>query len=1027
MENPLTADAQQTDRNVRLGRDSRTAARRREDERTIQAALTILQEIIPRLFRAQPDASQFAEFWPKADKAIEQHLGNPTAYRRVYSWIRKQLEAGNQAGIWVIDIPPPIVTLRQRRSTRTLRRHQHARLVALAEDSWKTRLTTANSVSPSGQLARLLLSSIMYGGLNRALLWPALAEALNQPKPLCGNSSLCWIPLHIPPGQGWASNRKQPDDSADSEKPVCEVHYFPDSITLGLLRQYLSSKDGKKPQAPGNLSACLELINKELKASFTQRQLEWGGVTIAESQPGVELPQVLVEYATGRQPSSSLPACYWNRLLRPSIGPCGEYLLADFAVFSGPVSQLSRTPTKKQRRPHILSKLTRIFKVDPAKPRTKRQLITELAALADECGKVSEQVLLGWLIHHLNERGNAESTARRYMNTVAAEWLNATEPHDLLSFDQEDFQSLYSHILDTQRSQKERAYRAGRLEDLHQFGVQTMDFPPLHEPLQEGSGTAPHVSAAIVDEPLFSGLLLQCDQFKDITPLHRTMLKCFLIMAFRTALRPGEIAKLRLRDIEPSPDAWLFVRDNKHGSNKTAAALRKVPLFPLLTEPESQLMRDFIGSRRLNSQSSAELLFHQPDNPREPLDTRTLSIVVKKILADLSGGLYYRLYHLRHSALTRLQLLIHHDQVSLPAEVDTLMPYPPMHRQNLLEKICGQGRLRDRYQAIAVLAGHSSPGITLSTYMHFSDLLLALHLKKNRRSLSSTEAFALLGLRRHRISHMHRNNSLVTPAALTGYLHKRLTRFIQAPQPIRSNDKLRSIQTAKMRMDQTAYIKALGVLGKIQSGQDPAETAVYYQLSTAQIEHWHQAALALRELATDKNASRLFPKSRRHQLLPPEPVDVSEKRDLAAAHHHCRKLFAKSHSRPELLWLIEYTLTHINSAHSGISFHSAQDFRRYMKTVTQVFEWPRWRLHIGVMDTEVLSQWRCGALLMEYRLMKQKARFAHGKGILKLRHPEEKGRTEAGKKGYSSHTLITLFHRLAIVLFAPDEIRAWQG
>ena len=63
---------------------------------------------------------------------------------------------------------------------------------------------------------------------------------------------------------------------------------------------------------------------------------------------------------------------------------------------------------------------------------------------------------------------------------------------------------------------------------------------------------------------------------------------------------------------------------------------------------------------------------------------------------------------------------------------------------------------------------------------------------------------------------------------------------------------------------------------------------------------------------------------------------------------------------------------------------------------------------------------------MEYSLMKQEARFAHGKGILKLRHPEEKGRTEAGKKGYSSHTLITLFHRLAIILFKPDEIRAWQ-
>ena len=1026
MENPLTTDAQQTYRNVRLGRDSRTAARRREDERTVQAALTILQETIPGLFRAQPDASQFEELWPKADKKIEQHLANFRAYRRVYSWIRKQLEAGNQAGIWAIDIPPPIITLRQRKTTRNLRRHQHARLVALAESDWKARLTAADSVSPSKQLARLLLSSILYGGLNRAQLWPALAEALSQPKPLFGNSSLCWVPLHITPGQGWASNQRQPVDNADSEKPVCEVHYFPDPITLGLLRQYLSSKDGKKPQAPGNLSACLELINKELKASFTQRQLEWGGITVAESQPGVELPQVLVEYATGRQPSSSLPTCYWNRLLQPSIGPCDEYLFADFAVFSGPVSKLGRTPSKKQRQTHILSKLTRIFRVDPAKPRAKRQLITELAALADECEKTSEQVLLGWLIHHLNERGNAESTARRYMNTVAAEWLNATESHDLLSFDQEDFQSLYSHILDTQRSQKERSYRAGRLEDLHQFGVQTMDFPPLHEPLQEGTGTIPHVSAAIVDEPLFSGLLLQCDQFKDITPPHRTMLKCFLIMAFRAALRPGEIAKLRLRDIEPSPDAWLFVRDNKHGSNKTAAALRKVPLFPLLTEPESQLMRDFIRSRRLYSQSSAELLFHQPDNPREPLDTGTLSIAVKKILADVSGGINYRLYHLRHSALTRLQLLIHHDQVSLPAEVDALLPYPPMHRQALLEKLCGQGRLRDRYQAIAVLAGHSSPGMTLSTYMHFSDLLLALHLQENTRELSSTEAFALLGLRRHRISHMRRNNLPITPTALAGFLHKRLTRFIKTPPPSRADGRFHLTKTAKMRMDQTAYAKALGVLGKIQAGQDPTETAMYYQLPPEQINHWLQAAQALRELKTTKNASRLFPKSRRHHLLPPDPVDVAEKRDLAAAHNHCRKLFAKSHSRPELLWLIEYTLTHINSAHSGITFHSAQDFKRYMRTMTQIFEWPRWRLHIGVTDTETLSQWRCGRLLMEYSLMKQEARFAHGKGILKLRHPEEKGRTEAGKKGYSSHTLITLFHRLAIILFKPDEIRAWQ-
>lgn len=219
----------------------------------------------------------------------------------------------------------------------------------------------------------------------------------------------------------------------------------------------------------------------------------------------------------------------------------------------------------------------------------------------------------------------------------------------------------------------------------------------------------------------------------------------------------------------------------------------------------------------------------------------------------------------------------------------------------------------------------------------------------------------------------------------------------------------------------------LAVLEKIEAGYDYRETAWFYRLEPEQIQRWHQSALALRALTTEKDLPRLFPRSRRHQLLPPEPVGVAEIRDVASGIKRCRELYASPSTRSEFISMISYTLTHCNSSRSGIRFDDPATFQRFMVIASQIFDWSRWRLSLRYTNKKIVKQWLCGSLKIQLHPMKQHARFNQGSGWLNLRHLEEDARREDDKLNYSSHSLRILLHRLAIILFTADEISAWQA
>lgn len=1026
MVNPLILPHNRQKFVAMLGWEHRKAKRQQQDEKVLRAAIDIVHRHLPGILDPLPDASGFEQAWPKIDQSLQLELKSESAYRHAYSFLCQQLEIGNRERIWSVPVPEPYIMLRRPRSTRTINWHQSSRLVAEAEHQWFESLHS-ETVGPEKLFARLLLSTVLYGGLNRPDFWPALANAISQPKPLKGNSEFCWLMLEPAPSRSLASNLYRKEKETNEKQPQCEVVYIPDPISLGLLRQFLQHKP-LYWQPPTTTDKCLALLNIELKTRLTKTQLAHGGITVAEHQKGVELPQVLVEYAIGRQSSASLPYHYWQRLLQPSLVSCHAQHSSQLVHYPALVNPHRSHIIGRSSQPYLLTQLRELFRQDPARPKSKRSITTELQTISNEELLLPEKILVHWLLNHLAERNNAISTAQRYLSSIAADWLMATDQQDLFSYSSGDFQDIYLSVLNRPHKLREREYRAGRLEDLHLFAVQQFGFPPLPELLHQSSDAIIHVSAAIVDEPLFSALLEQIKVFQDLSERQKKMFICFLIMAYRTGLRPGELAKLCLRDIEPSDTSWLFVRNNIHGKNKTDAALRKVPLFPLLTTVEKELVSDYLGERRiLSNNNAAELLFHQDENPYEPLDASSISLMVGALLKGLSGGLYFRLYHLRHSAFSRMQLLLHDDYVTLPEPVNALLPYSAAQRKTIRTLIAGQGRLRDRYFALAAFAGHSSPDTTLSTYLHFTDLLLGLHLRHNQREFGATQAQALLGVSSYKARQYLAEELPLNPTTASIYLRKQLVSYIQpVPRPKRRQPTSNTSAPLPPKR-KSQYEPMLAVLEKIEAGYDYRETAWFYRLEPEQIQRWHQSALALRALTTEKGLPRLFPRSRRHQLLPPEPVGVAEMRDVASGIKRCRELYASPSTRSEFISMISYTLTHCNSSRSGIRFDDPAPFQRFMVIASQIFDWSRWRLSLRYTNKKIVKQWQCDSLKIQLHPMKQHARFNQGSGWLNLRHLEEDERREGDKLNYSSHSLRILLHRLAIILFTAEEINAWQA
>ena len=1022
------------------GRASREYERWQKDQRIIKAGLAILLKQIPEFFTQPPQitASIFDKKWPKVCQTLQSELTESAAYRLCYNYIALAIEQGNEKGLWDLVSPAPFIVLKRPRPLRTESWNQTAHTILPQAQFWLKDLLEKEPAPDSANafFIQILLSAIFVGGLNRPTLWSALAQSLEQPKPLQGAHQTIWLLLKPTQRHPFATN--QYDSNGDAETVV---RYFPDPITLGLIRGFLKRR-------PENWSIGLDdnslllALQQQLKHSGASansfRSLARGGAAFTESLPGIELPEVLLEYAIGRQHSTSLPEDYWQQLIAPDLKKAISTRYDDFV----PIKRLALQQHHREKRSVSRSRvefITSLQRILHPKQLSKARVKEQFQSLNQQHLELAEEVFFQWIQYLLFTADNEISTARRYISAIGGDWLLATAQQPLISFAGEDFYELYQSILNRPQSQKSRNFNADRLEQLHQFCVQTYQFPSLPQALTEtslGDTTRHHVCAGYVSEQLFLALLNQIDEMTDLSSAEQRTLQTFLIIAYRTGLRPGEIAKLQMRDLEPSETGWLFVRENRFGHNKTDAALRKVPLFPLLTEIEKTIVDKHIQMRRLSSDPLFSLLLCAENNHYEPLDTTQLALMTQTILKELSGGGYYRLYHLRHSALSRLQLVMHHELLCKDPNtnwISILTPYNADHCAKLKNLIGGINRPRDVYYAIASFAGHSSPAITLSTYLHFTDLILAASLKHLDLPFDKLQGIRIFGLSRHSA---HKVIPSVYPnhRSLLPLLYKRLKPWCTHAQTT-GHYILKSMQVKKKSDYQ--YIACQQILSMIEKGINPAEVAAFYKVPENQVIRWEQAAIALRELKTKENQSRLFPRSRLLQLLPAQPNSDIEKQEIARLRSQCRQLIQDNKTTSkELREHIQYMLMNVNSSHPGIRFDNPDKFKSFMQLILQLFSVRRWRLELQapVNDEHRLQElWFVRQRLkIEIKPLRKTNQYPNGLAMLYLNAPVDSTK-DAKRKDISTSdperntsTLRYFFHRLAILFFSAEEIRLWQ-
>ncbi|ADP95840.1 tyrosine-type recombinase/integrase [Marinobacter adhaerens] len=341
------------------------------------------------------------------------------------------------------------------------------------------------------------------------------------------------------------------------------------------------------------------------------------------------------------------------------------------------------------------------------------------------------EMLAHWAIHllaHGNKGGKplAPSSTLDYVEKVSKALLPlASElacPEELTG---EQWEALYEAALENSSAAKPPV--AARLGYFHRFLEQAFDYS---EAEVEGTAGYGDVDAAIITptEYIQAYELLSKGREDDLSRLCAAA----LVLGYRCGLRRTEALGLTLKDFVGFDTnlerVELLVQRNGFRGLKSFSATRRLPLWVLLTKEELILIRALRERRK--AQSSGDLkkpLFDLPAGTERHLVERMVMMPVTQTLRHVTGDQNARFHHLRHSfaSLTLLRML----------EFEPLQIIPQVYRTATIQSShpCANAVMwrkagcSDTLSAVSVLSawlGHSSPSVTMQTYVHSADWAL---------------------------------------------------------------------------------------------------------------------------------------------------------------------------------------------------------------------------------------------------------------------------------------------------------------
>lgn len=675
----------------------------------------------------------------------------------------------------------------------------------------------------------------------------------------------------------------------------------------------------------------------------------------------LRLPPVLVDYASGKNISYSLPQPTWHRL------------------YSGQALAITNQENTAEE---TLPKADEIYSSHPSVIDLRGQ-ITLFKDLTKKSGKVGNkhadyrQVLEDFL----RENKNALSPALYYLICWGIELVTYISPEELTYYQGRDKHKLrpgsartyLGHIarfLLTEASGEDLAELES--EELHDLYARTIQLAPtgkednhgknaatrcaetlyrFHAFLQKRHGAAwvdfsdlvAQVSlSATVDANLISVVeyqrVLQVLGSELTRPTDLQMMQILVtILGWELGLRRGECLRLQLCDLQfCQDDAILLVRNNSYGQTKSLSSIRKLPLTVLLSSESLQRLENWHKKRYLEigSKNISAPLFCQSDN-LSPIQPDILFGPIRSALHQVTGDYSLRFHHLRHSFAnwTFLRLMRYTcPELKAPFldDVRFNLNSCDLLRQGLLKNnISGRKTLYE----LARLLGHESPQTTLQSYVHLCDWLLA---QSHCEPVLNVEKIAsLTGLSIDQVYYLDKKSSQNHQGRewrLSSYL-KHLPSIPQkkeypmvAPNLTILSSK-QDFNREKFNKLQRQIPRALEALSK---GEDSAIAARSLCIGEDTIRRWLDNANWIRSLQTKRKVPRHLNVSQVKKGIEYFPLPLNRAHEKSLYHRIFRAVVAQDEQEHgKLKKFLHYFLTQFSIASKGIPFASEQHLDLY--------------------------------------------------------------------------------------------------
>lgn len=524
-------------------------------------------------------------------------------------------------------------------------------------------------------------------------------------------------------------------------KKVTHRNFYPGPLTLLAITAFLKSRS-----IACVMTTATELLKSELaKIMSTPAIVKLNNRTffraialLVSEQPGSELPSFLMHYACADLSSASTSIECLNHINTHSFHSAtpstNETSNKGLAADSTVVYQ------NKKDLPAYYSEFSKalreLFKTKHNSRHSREecnavalQAIQVFIAQREKSMSDAEFALIDWLKHCYEVKTLFKfSAGARYVSCVATLWLEVCDTTSVYVLDESEMTELYNELM-SKKELSDSQY-VDTITELVYFLHEQRDIP-LAKQLEQRDKQSVHVRSNIPAKEHIPRLLKDINNvYGNETEYFRESVTVLLILIARTNIRPHEAMHLEMKDISTYATGHIFIRNNRYFSEKTHSARRLIELDTFLLPQEANFVRRFINrrmeqaGRKLSKNGSIQyerphaLLFSKIPQQDSPLDMRDISKHVTRLLSSYTS-VHTPMYQLRHFAISTAVLVcfasdetVHELTSYSPEQVATIRDYFQLNDSlNVLYKLSSW-------------AGHLEPNMTLSTYTHFTDLLL---------------------------------------------------------------------------------------------------------------------------------------------------------------------------------------------------------------------------------------------------------------------------------------------------------------